>query len=431
MFHVNDGYFILKNGIINKEEVSVSKTKIQNVYIKQNVLQQLIDVVSLSIETAGDDKTEIEINALEKPKALALKALLLSGEKENLVNKENEENPENKEDDAHTSENPPVFFKASLKLLCLEGVSENHIKSFVLIFAFLMSVYNDIKDIVGQLNISSRFNSWFQLDETSLISILLLNVTIVVFLILVSFLFSLLTTVIQNFDLTVVRKEDGLEISKGLLNKINLSLKASRIQTATVNTNRFKLALGLYQLSFTQAMVNKKQKQKFNIIGLSLVKINQLIDEFYPSAFSKVTKQKPDKYMMYRVFFMAIVPLLIINTLFLLLPVAVYLFNIPLVAFVSIGAIYSYKKKYFSIDDTYIVIGGGGFIDTTTTVLEIHKIQAVTLQQTIFQKKRELATVILFSAGKFLTIPHIKYNTACNIKNYLLYKVEFEDKDWM
>ncbi|MEN8884933.1 MAG: PH domain-containing protein [Winogradskyella sp.] len=33
----------------NKEEISVSTSKIQNVYIKQNVLQQIINVVSLSI----------------------------------------------------------------------------------------------------------------------------------------------------------------------------------------------------------------------------------------------------------------------------------------------------------------------------------------------------------------------------------------------
>jgi putative membrane protein len=419
MFHVNESYFVLKSGIINKEEISVSKSKIQNVYIKQNLLQQLINVVSLSIETAGDDKTEIEISALQKPKALALKALLLSEIKVKGITEESQ------------IEDTPVFFKASLKLLFFEGISENHIKSFLFIFAFIMSIYNDLKDVVAQINISSRFNSWFQLDEQSLLSMLFFNITIVVFLIFASFLFSLIRTVIQNFDLTVIKEADGLEISKGLFNKINLSLKTARIQTATIGTNRFKLALGLYQLAFTQAMVNKKQKQKFNIIGLSLTKINALIEEFYPLAFSNIIKNKPDKYMIYRLFFIALIPLLILNALFALLPQASYLLNIPILIFIITGAIYSYRKKYYSIDDTYIIIGGGGFIDTTTSVLEIHKTQAVTVQQTIFQKNRKLASVKIYSAGKFLTIPQIKYDTACSIKNYLLYKVEFEDKDWM
>jgi len=72
-FFIKDNYFFLRKGIFNKEEISISKDKIQNVYIKQNVIQQLINVVSLSIETAGDDKTEIEITALSRDKALVLK----------------------------------------------------------------------------------------------------------------------------------------------------------------------------------------------------------------------------------------------------------------------------------------------------------------------------------------------------------------------
>jgi putative membrane protein len=77
-FFLKEDYFFLQKGIINKEEISVSFGRIQNVYIKQNLLQQLINVVSLAIETAGDDKTEIEITALSKTKAMALKSKLLA-----------------------------------------------------------------------------------------------------------------------------------------------------------------------------------------------------------------------------------------------------------------------------------------------------------------------------------------------------------------
>lgn len=53
-FYLKDDDFYLTTGILNKESTVISKSKIQNVYIKQNFLQQLIDVVSLNIETAGD-----------------------------------------------------------------------------------------------------------------------------------------------------------------------------------------------------------------------------------------------------------------------------------------------------------------------------------------------------------------------------------------
>ncbi|MEN8885341.1 MAG: PH domain-containing protein, partial [Winogradskyella sp.] len=103
-FYVSSDYFFLQKGIFNKEEISVSTSKIQNVYIKQNVLQQIINVVSLSIETAGDDKTEIEISALSKSKAEALKTLLLKVAKpETFIDGEIVEDA--------------VYFKASIKKL--------------------------------------------------------------------------------------------------------------------------------------------------------------------------------------------------------------------------------------------------------------------------------------------------------------------------
>lgn len=418
-FYLSDSAFVLRKGIVTKEEISINKTKIQNVYIKQNLLQQIINVVSLSIETAGDDKTEIEIKALEKSKALALKAELLRFENNTATTEK------------ITELTNTIFFKASIKQLLLEGISENHIKSFLLISAFIMGIYSDLKDVLKQLKISSRFNKLFQLDEQSLMSILFFNLSVVLILIVFSFLFSLIRTVIQNFDLIVIRKPDGFEISKGLFNKLSLSLKTSRIQTVTIATNRFKKALGLFQLVFTQAMINKKQRQKFKIVGLKKEKIDALITELFPKVFDNFIKNKPNKYIIYRVFYICIIPITLLNIVFYYATPIYFVLNIPIILVVILNAIYRYKKMYFGIDDNYMVVCGGNFINTITTIAEINKIQAVTYSQTIFQKHRNLASIHFFTAGKALKIPHVNVEKAKNIKNYLLFKVESSAKDWM
>jgi len=418
-FYVNKEYFILKQGIINKEETSISKSKIQNVYIKQNLIQQIINVVSLSIETAGDDKTEIEIKALSKNRAEALKALLLSGSKAEVKESIAIEKPTH------------VYYKASYKKLLLEGISENHLKSLVLVLAFVFGLYNDFKDFIKQFEISSRFNEYFQLDEKALLGLVLFDITLVVILIIIAFLFSLIKTVAQNFDLTVYRNKDGLEISKGLLNKISLGLISSRIQNTTISTNKFKRVLGLYKLSFTQAMINKKQQRKFNIIGLSKVQIDELINQFYPKVFLTLKKNKPNRYFLIREAFINFFYLLILNIPFLFAPREVFLINIPLMVLLAFNTIYAYKKAYYYVDDNYIVVGSGKLIETNTSFLETHKVQAVELEQTIFQKRRGLASIKIYSASKALTIPHVKIETSRAINNFLLYKVESEDRDWM
>ncbi len=417
-FYVNHKYFFLQKGIFNKEEVSVSTAKIQNVYIKQNLLQQLINVVSLSIETAGDDKTEIEIMALSRPKAQALKSLLLLSSNEN-------------ESKATERLKETVYFRASVKKLVLEGISENHFKSLVLIFAFIIGLYNNLKEFVYQLDLTSRFGSWFQLDGESVMTLLLFNLSIVGLLLILAFLLSLVRMFIQNFNLTVKRNSEGLEISKGLLNKINLSLSAHRIQNTTIITNRLKQLFGLYKLAFTQAMANKKQQQNFNIVGLGKTQISELLQQFYPNAEERLIKNKPSKYLMIRLLVRSAIIVVIINGLLAFGPIIVFLVNIPLILYIIVNANFAYKKAYYHVDNDYIVVGGGQLIETTTKYLEIKKIQAVSFNQSIFQKRRDLASIVIYTASKSLTIPHIDTNIALSIKNYLVFKVESENKDWM
>ncbi len=425
-FHINADYFILQKGIFNKEEVSIAKSKIQNVYIKQNVLQQLINVVSLAIETAGDDKTEIEITALERPKAIALKTKLLELNTEQDIL---EEVATDIKPVSTATDN--VFFKASIKQLILEGVTENHFRSFGLILVFIAGLYNDFEEFLVQFKIEDTLQDWFQKDHGSFLVGLIFNLIILLVLLVLSFFVSVVKVMIQNFDLKVIRTTNGLEISKGLFNKINLSLKASRIQTTTLTTNRFKQALGLFQLRFTQAMVNKKQRQKFNIIGLNSSKINELLDVFYPNLNTKTEIHKPHKYMFIRILYILSVPVLVFNVLFVIFQNSLLLLNIPIVLLLALNAWFQFKKKYYSIDDTYITIGGGGLINTTKSFLEVHKIQGVAVIQTIFQKKRNLATIKIYSAAEALEIPHISFASAQNIANYLLFKIESENKDWM
>lgn len=417
-FYVSHNYFFLQKGIFNKEEVSVSKTKIQNVYIKQNLLQQLINVVSLSIETAGDDKTEIEIMALSRRKAQALKSLLLLSVKEN----------ESKETD---SLKDTVYFKASVKKLFLEGISENHFKSLLLIFAFIVGVYNDLKEFVYQFDLTSKFGSWFRLDGESFMTLLLLNFSIVGVLLVLAFLLSLVRMFVQNYNLTVRRKPEGLEISKGLFNKINLGLSSHRIQNTTVSTNRLKQTFGLYKLAFTQAMANKKQQLNFNIVGLGKAQISELLQQFYPKVEARLMRNKPSRYMMYRLLFRSVLIVLLLNVALAFGPIALLLVNIPLVIYAIVNAIYAYRKAYYHLDDDYIVVGSGQLIETKTKFLEIKKVQAVSLNQSIFQKRRDLASVVIYTASKPLIIAHVDLNTGLDIKNYLLFKVESENKDWM
>lgn len=413
-FHIINNYFILNKGIFQKEEITIPKSKIQNIHIKQNFIQQLLDVVALNIETAGDDKAEIEIIALSRPMALALKeALLIGGEKEIV-------------DNIEVDNSATVYFKITLKQLVLEGISENHLKSFFLVLALLSGVYDTLKDVM----IFARMDS-YNMEPTNLLNSILFNALLFILLLLIGFLYSIFKVFALNYDLKVFKTSSGIEISKGLFNKVSLHVNKNKIQNIRLQTNNFKKYLGLYSLRFSQIMESKKQKEYLTIIALDELQSQKLINTFYNHFSENLNPQKPETYFKSILAIQLGIVLVVLNLLMLLIAPFVLFANIPLIFLFIWHIQLTYKKNYYSIDDNYFIKGSGSLIDTNTDYLELKSIQSVEHKQTIFQKKRHLSSVVVYSSTSKLIIPHIKVEIANQIVNFLLFKIENQDKNWM
>lgn len=417
-FYLNKDDFHLATGVFNKDTTIIPKSKIQNVYIKQNFLQQLISVVSVKIETAGDKKSEIEISALDKPTALLLKKELFTDAKFEIITTEHIEQRE-------------IFFKASPKRLLLEGLSQNHFKSFLLIAAFVFGLYNEFKDYLEDLNLEESVEGIINLDEDTLLNLVITNVIIILAVILISFTFSVVKTFIINFNLEVVEYQKTIEINKGLFNKVSLSLTPSRIQNLVIKTNRLKQYFGLHSLSVKQAMVNKKQQKNFNIVALEKAQLNYLLHKLLVNYKEESEIAKP------RPYFMRISALQVLFFGIIINGIVLFFFGMDMlwinsvyVPFAILYVYFAYKKAYYRISENVITIGSG-VIDTTTNILEIHKIQAVKVFQTIFQKQRGIASLKISTASKSVTIPYVSKLEALSVYNFLLYKVESQDTDWM
>ena len=104
--------------------------------------------------------------------------------------------------------------------------------------------------------------------------------------------------------------------------------------------------------------------------------------------------------------------------------------NLILVLATVLYVHFGYKKSYYKIDNDFVTVGSG-VIDTTTNILEIHKLQSVKLRQTIFQKQRGIASLLIATASKTVQIPYIAGHEAKCIYDFLLFKVESQQKDWM
>lgn len=70
--------FVLQKGVFNSQTISLPFNKIQQVNLRRNLVQRLIGVYSVLIDTAGSKEKEEEIKALSRIKAEKLAELLIS-----------------------------------------------------------------------------------------------------------------------------------------------------------------------------------------------------------------------------------------------------------------------------------------------------------------------------------------------------------------
>jgi len=90
----------------------------------------------------------------------------------------------------------------------------------------------------------------------------------------------------------------------------------------------------------------------------------------------------------------------------------------------------NYKKKRYAITPNLLVLRGGTFGERST-ILNLYKIQNISLKSNYFQCRRKLCNLILHTASGSIVIPQIPRIMALKLKNYMLYKVESSKVSWM
>lgn len=415
-FQVSNDYFVLQKGIFKKQRLEISLLKIQNVHISQNFLQRFLGVVGLSIDTAGDKTTEVIIKSLTTEKALALKKLLVNSEIQDTEREIDE-----------------TVLKISLLELIIAGLTYNHFNSFyilsALIFGFLID-FRDILDTFGYNDLLDDFTTKASSGTYLTFVIYLMTLIVAIF---GSIIYSLGKVLINNYDLKIQYSKGDIEIEKGLFNRLNYSLKSSRIQTLMYRTNRLKLKFGMYSVRFHQAMAGIKSNKNIEIEGIKKENLSRFEQFVFGYTINNIVedKIKPHPYFKRQLFFRMFYLLILINaigiSLFGLMFSFICLILIPWFCFL----IYlRYQKSYYNNQKKYFILGEGR-IDTVTNIFEHHKIQSLKLKQSFFQKKHNVASITIYTASNFITIPSIPYLDAIKLYDDLLYKVEITNLDWI
>lgn len=418
-FYIDENQFILKKGYLRKKVLSIPLERIQSVNTKQNLLQQILNVYSLEIETAGSVGKELKIYSLSASYTDHLTQFLQS-HKEN-ANEENSELATNKNEEIE-------ILKLSHTDLLRVGISQNHLKTGLIIFAFGSQIVGQIKDLFKE-ETDAYSDSFKNIMSNSGI---LFYTGLAISTMVVSILATLIFTAIKYYDFKLVKHQQSYRISAGLFNKRKVLLPFSKIQQLNWETGPIKRMFGIFKISFKQAVSKQtQQKQVVDAPGC----LNQHIESIRDELFKGDLPDNSEKIYAHRRYF---------NLLWFsggllpaILPTALYIFEpLWLIAggsWLILSGLYCWmivRKRYFQFNKSQLIVGKGA-INTVWQQTELFKTQSVDFRQSFFQKRKGLASLRINNASGQIDIPYIPEDMANKLMNYLLYHVETSNRKWM
>lgn len=421
-FKIADNQFILQKGIIKKTNTSIAFERIQNINFKQNLIQQIINVYEVSIETAGSVKTEIAIKALSLEKAKALKELILE-DKSVTIKK------------ATTTIKKPLL-KISVLELFKVSLTENHLRNLILFLAILMGFFQQIQQIADSFGKTETLDGFIKESSSAITPSFIIVFTFVIFLAFTAFLTSFIRIFLVHFNLTAFLKKDAFEINQGLFTKKSILLKTQKVQNIIVSTNPLKRLIGISYVTFKQAVsgrVNKKTDKTIKIVGckknqVAIIKNTLFKDDDLDTA----EKKYPASYYKKRVYlfsflFFSVAYISLLYFYWNKLILASLLVTIPIVLLLIHKKL---KKRFYKTTDEFLMVGNG-LLETHFTYLEFFKVQNIKMKQTYFQERSNVADVVLQTASGKITLPCLELKKASNLYNYVVYKIETSRKEWM
>lgn len=408
-FSITNNELVINQGLFIKKTIHLPFEKIQAVHTEQGWLHSLLNVSRISFDTAGSERTEVKIEALDKIRARALKDFIAGHRK-------------------FTNQNEQIPLDPGEMLIALSGrdlfklsISANHLEAFFLLLTF---VYTGLQNIgvsdEAYTGIVKKISDRLGVDGISL-TVILVSIALII-----SISFSILRIVLVYADFRIIREKTGYRIFSGLVNKKDKFLPFKKIQFISWRANWLRKQIGMSLLRFhATGADHMKNKMKINVPVTRAAFIPLLTQSYHPLLESSIWDPiRIDKVFIWRrVLFFGLLPALPLGILFGIYDGWTGLFFILWPLFILVHY-WLYQKRFIvHAGEQAFQLKKGKWGDHEL-IVKWQNIQSIQLQQGMYQRKHNLATLSLQTAAGLLHLPYISLDQAWMLGNYALYKIE-------
>ena len=221
-------------------------------------------------------------------------------------------------------------------------------------------------------------------------------VSLVIFLVLLlAWVVSVVGTMIKYADFTVKKVEDDLIISRGLLEKRQLTVPLSRVQGIMIKENIIRQPFGLCSVFLESASGSLEKNDSSKALILPIIKKKEvaliLSRYFEDYLFTPNIVPAPKRALRRYMFRSLIFPVLIIVIALIFFRPWGYL-TLLLIPISAFWAYLCYKDAGWSLHEQQLTLTFRGLVKNTI-FMKKSKIQSLTMWSSLFQDKKSLASI--------------------------------------
>lgn len=386
-YWVTEDALQIEYGIFRRTKRTISKNRIQSIDLTENIVHRIFKLVQVQIETASSgNAAEASLPAVKLREGEALRA--------ELKYRKVQEEPAQ---EVYENRGNVIKKEITFKSLLLAGVTSGGIG---VILGVIIVALQQIEDIIPD-NVYDVTIEWFV--SNSILTILFLGVAAL----FIVWLLSVGLTLIRYGKFTIRLQDDELLITRGLIEKKQLTIPLHRLQAIAVEENIFRQPFGYASIIAEIAGGSSGGNEETSTVLFPLLakrEIPQFLNQFVPGFVwepEQITWVRPPKSALkFYIFRSGIFFFIVSIAVFFLFPAYTWVALVFLALMLLRGWL-SYREAGFYVDGNRLLLRYR--ILKRVTVLLYHKrVQAFEKKQHAFQRRENLASMqisIINNAG--------------------------------
>lgn len=367
-YQVIDGELQIKQGVFVRKQLYLSKERIQVIDISAGLVQRIFNLVSVEVKTAGSTSKEAKIDAITRSEAERIKHLLRSDEK---VIPEDAAEPEQR------------VYRMGFKELFLAGLTSGN---FGITLSIVGGAFSQIDQIIDEEQMM-QFFEWL-IPATASINFVFI---VLLFVLIVSWIFSILGSLIKYYDFTLLVKKDELVIKRGLFEQKQLTVPFDRIQAIQIKEELLRQPLGYASIVLESAGYADDQHTLNSTTLFPFLKKSEVpnfIQEVIPEYVIETKTISPPPIALRRyILRMVWLSLIIIIPIWLFVPYGII--SLALIAPMLLLGFAQYRDAEIGIQENTMKIQWR-LLSRKTAIVKKHRVQAAEAKVNPFQRRLNL-----------------------------------------